>query len=195
MAAFFTAPATQVFLSKVDAKTMFNRHYSKITPHPDLTWEHFPAGPNGFFRAPALLTGAREALLIDGGFTLPDGRALAEAIKASGKTLGTIYVTQSDPDYYFSLGPIKTAFPDAKVVAAAATVDAIRASVQNKLDIWGPQLKENGPQKLPTSWSPLSSPSQASVSKAPKSRSSRRRPLPIGAISTSRRSRPCSAVS
>lgn len=34
-----------------------------------LTWQHFPAGPNGFFRAPVLLSGSTEALLIDGGFT------------------------------------------------------------------------------------------------------------------------------
>ena len=30
-----------------------------------LSWTHFPAGPNGFFRAPVLLSGPTEALLID----------------------------------------------------------------------------------------------------------------------------------
>jgi len=95
-----------------------------------------------------LLSGAKEAILIDGGFSLPDGRAVAEAIKASGKTLTTIYISQSDPDYYFSLGPIKAAFPSAKVIAASATIAAIRASVEKKLAVWGPQLKENGPQQL-----------------------------------------------
>ena len=64
-----------------------------------LQWKHFPAGEHGFFRAPVLLSGAKEAILIDGGFTLPDGRAVADAIKASGKTLTTIYISQSDPDY------------------------------------------------------------------------------------------------
>lgn len=113
-----------------------------------LTWKHFPAGQNGFFRAPVLVSGATEALLIDGGFTLPDGKAVAEAIKATGKTLTTIYISQSDPDYYFSLGPIKAAFPDAKVIAASATVDAIKTSIEKKLAVWGPQLKENGPQAL-----------------------------------------------
>lgn len=113
-----------------------------------LQWKHFPAGDKGFFRAPVLLSGAKEAILIDGGFSLPDGRAAAEAIKASGKTLTTIYVSQSDPDYYFSLGPIKAAFPAAKVIAASDTIAAIRASVQKKIDTWAPQLKENGPQKL-----------------------------------------------
>ncbi|MEW4398704.1 MBL fold metallo-hydrolase [Agrobacterium tumefaciens] len=113
-----------------------------------ITWQAFPAGQNGFFRAPVLLSGATEAVLIDGGFTLPDGKAVAEAIKASGKTLTTIYISQSDPDYYFSLGPIKAAFPDARVIAASATVDAIKASVEKKLAVWGPQLRENGPQTL-----------------------------------------------
>jgi len=113
-----------------------------------LTWKHFPAGQNGFFRAPVLVSSANEAVLIDGGFTLPDGKALADAIKATGKKLTTIYISQSDPDYYFSLGPIKVAFPDAKVIAASATVDAIKASVEKKLAVWGPQLKENGPQTL-----------------------------------------------
>jgi glyoxylase-like metal-dependent hydrolase (beta-lactamase superfamily II) len=113
-----------------------------------LTWTHFPAGESGFFRAPVLLTGATEAVLIDGGFTLEDGRKLADAIKATGKRLTTVYVSQSDPDYYFSLAPVREAFPGARVVAAEATVAAIRANVQKKLDVWGPKLKDNGPQSL-----------------------------------------------
>lgn len=113
-----------------------------------LSWRHFPAGEHGFFRAPVLISGAKEAVLIDGGFTLSDGRAVAEAITASGKQLTTIYVSQSDPDYYFGLAPIKAAFPNAKVIAAAATVAAITANVEKKLATWGPQLKENGPQTL-----------------------------------------------
>jgi glyoxylase-like metal-dependent hydrolase (beta-lactamase superfamily II) len=113
-----------------------------------LNWKHFPAGEHGFFRAPVLITGAKDAILIDGGFTFPDGKALVEAIKATGKELTTIYITQSDPDYYFSLAPIKAAFPSAKVIAASATVEAIKGSVDKKLAVWGPQLKENGPQTL-----------------------------------------------
>lgn len=112
-----------------------------------LTWRHFPADEAGFFRAPVLLTGPSEALLIDGGFTLGDGQAVARAITATGKRLTTVYVSQSDPDYYFSLGPIQAAFPDARIVAARETVAAIEASVQKKLDVWSPKLGANGPQK------------------------------------------------
>lgn len=115
---------------------------------PALTWTHFPAGEKGFFRAPVLISGATEAVLIDGGFTFPNGKDVADAIKATGKTLTTIYVSQSDPDYYFSLKPIVEAFPDARVTAASATLAAITASVEKKIAVWGPQLKENGPQSM-----------------------------------------------
>jgi glyoxylase-like metal-dependent hydrolase (beta-lactamase superfamily II) len=113
-----------------------------------LNWKHYPAGPNGFFRAPVLVSGPTEVVLIDGGFTLSDGRALVEAIREGGKRLTYVYISQSDPDYYFGLGPIKEAFPDARIVAATETVAAIRASVEKKIAVWGPQLKENGPQTL-----------------------------------------------
>lgn len=111
-----------------------------------LRWQAFPAGPNGFFRAPVLIEGPTEAVLIDGGFTLPDGKALAEAIKATGKNLTTIYISQSDPDYYFGLRPVVEAFPNARVLAASDTVAAIQANVDGKLAVWGPQLGPAGPQ-------------------------------------------------
>ncbi|OCP01709.1 MULTISPECIES: MBL fold metallo-hydrolase [unclassified Ensifer] len=113
-----------------------------------LEWRYFQANEAGFDRTPVLLTGESEAILIDGGFTLSDGRAVAEAIRATGKRLTTIYVSCNDPDFYFSLKPVVEAFPDAKVIAASATVEAIKANVEGKLETWGPQLKDNGPQTL-----------------------------------------------
>ncbi|WP_127558523.1 MBL fold metallo-hydrolase [Saccharospirillum alexandrii] len=113
-----------------------------------LSWQHFAAGEQGFYRAPVLLSGTREAVLIDAGFTLSDGQAVADAIQQSGKQLTTIYISQSDPDYYFSLAPIQAAFPEAQIIAASATIAAIQGNVAKKLETWGPQLKENGPQTL-----------------------------------------------
>lgn len=113
-----------------------------------LQWRYFQADEAGFDRTPVLLFGESEAILIDGGFTLSDGRAVAEAIRATGKRLTTIYVSCNDPDFYFSLKPVVEAFPDAKVIAASATVSAIKANVEGKLQTWGPQLKDNGPQTL-----------------------------------------------
>ena len=112
-----------------------------------LQLKHFPSDENGFSRAPVLLAGEKEVILIDGGFTLSDGRALAQAIAESGKTLTTIYISQSDPDYYFGLGPVREAFPNAQILAAPETLMAIAANVDKKLSVWGPQLKDNGPQR------------------------------------------------
>ncbi|QZC93132.1 hypothetical protein K2E96_19205 [Pseudomonas sp. ERGC3:05] len=109
-----------------------------------LIWQHLPTDSQVFFRAPVLISGEREAILIDGGFTLSDGKL----IRNSGKVLTTIYICQSDPDYYFSLQPIKAAFPEARIIAALATIAAIKDSVEIKLATCGPQLKENGPQTL-----------------------------------------------
>src|SRR4051812_31863845 len=119
-----------------------------MAAHTGLTWKHFPAGEHGFFRAPVLISGMRDAVLIDAGFTFPDGRALADAIKANGKKLTTIYISQSDPDYYFGLKPIKAAFPEARILAASAAIAAIKKSIAKKLATWGPQLKDAGPQTL-----------------------------------------------
>lgn len=113
-----------------------------------LAWTFFQANEAGFRRTPVLLTGEKDAILIDGGFTLSDGKAVAAAIKATGKNLTTIYVSCNDPDYYFSLRPIVEAFPKAAVIAKPVTVAAIKANVEAKLGVWGPQLKENGPQTL-----------------------------------------------
>lgn len=136
-----TVAATGVASAMMDSKIA-------MAAKSDLTWKHFPAGENGFFRAPVLISGAKEAILIDAGFTFPDGKALVDAIKASGKKLTAIYVSQSDPDYYFGLTPLKAAFPEVRVIAASATIAAIKGSVDKKLATWGPQLKENGPQTL-----------------------------------------------
>ena len=121
---------------------------SALAAKSNLHWKHFPAGEHGFFRAPVLISGAQDAILIDGGFTFPDGKALVESIKATGKNLTTIFISHSDPDYYFSLKPIKAAFPDVRIIAASSTIEAIKGSVEKKLATWGPQLKENGPQTL-----------------------------------------------
>lgn len=113
-----------------------------------VAWQYFQADEAGFRRTPVLLTGESDAILIDGGFTLSDGSKVAEAIKATGKQLKTIFISCNDPDYYFSLRPIVEAFPDAAVIAKPVTVEAINANVQSKLDTWSPQLLDNGPKTL-----------------------------------------------
>ncbi len=113
-----------------------------------FTWTALRGDQNDFFRAPVILSGANDAILIDGSFNYGGGAAVVEALQASGKNLTMIYVTVNDPDYYFSLKPIVEAFPEARVVASSETVALIREKAQGKLDTWGPVLGEYGPQTL-----------------------------------------------
>lgn len=113
-----------------------------------LEWAGWRGDERDFFRAPVLVTGDDEAILIDGSFTYPAGRALVAEIKATGKRLTTIFVSCSDPDYYFSLKPVVQAFPEARVIAASETVALMKKKAEGKLAVWGPKLGENGPQTL-----------------------------------------------
>ena len=95
-----------------------------------------------------IVSGKTEVVLIDAQFQRNDAEVLVQKIKATGKKLTTVYISHSDPDYYFGLDVIKVAFPDARIVATAQTVAAIRASKDRKLAYWGPILKGNAPEKV-----------------------------------------------
>ena len=98
--------------------------------------------------ASVIVSGEREAILVDAQFQRNDAETLVQRIKDSGKTLTTVYVSHSDPDYYFGLDTIQAAFPDAKIVATPQTVAAIKTNMDGKLAYWGPILKDNAPHKL-----------------------------------------------
>jgi glyoxylase-like metal-dependent hydrolase (beta-lactamase superfamily II) len=100
------------------------------------------ASPEGFLVNSTLVMGQKDALLIDAQFTLGDGKKVADAIKASGKTLTTVYVTHAHPDHYFGFSSVKEAFPNAKLVALPATVEEIRATWEGKVKQWKPMYKD-----------------------------------------------------
>jgi glyoxylase-like metal-dependent hydrolase (beta-lactamase superfamily II) len=95
-----------------------------------------------------IVSGAHDAVLIDAQFQRNDAEALVRKLKAGGKKLTTVYVSHGDPDYYFGLDVIQSAFPDARIVATAPTVAHIKATMDGKLAYWGPILKDNAPRKL-----------------------------------------------
>ncbi|CAJ0704603.1 MBL fold metallo-hydrolase [Ralstonia wenshanensis] len=114
-----------------------------------LHLEVYNPGDKGVFPVSSeIITGAHEAVLIDAQFQRSDAQALVQKLKASGKTLTTVYISQSDPDYYFGLDVIRAAFPKAKIVATPQTVAAIKTSMNGKLAYWGPILKDNAPKTL-----------------------------------------------
>jgi ribonuclease BN (tRNA processing enzyme) len=106
----------------------------------NLTLDIYNAPENSFGVASVIVSGKTDAVLIDAQFTLADAEKVAQQIKSSGKKLTTIYVSHTDPDFYFGLEVFKKYFPEVTAYASPATVESIKATAQKKLDVWGGRL-------------------------------------------------------
>lgn len=114
-----------------------------------LKTEVYNPGAKGIFEVSStLVTGARDAVLINAQFSTVDARNLVDLIKASGKRLTTIYISHGDPDFYFGLVTLVTAFPEAKVLATPQTIAHINKSAEGKLKYWGPILAVGAPSRI-----------------------------------------------
>jgi glyoxylase-like metal-dependent hydrolase (beta-lactamase superfamily II) len=107
-----------------------------------LTTTTYTGSQGGFLVDSTLVAGDKEAILIDGQFTLSDAHRLVAMIMESGKTLTTVYVTHSHPDHYFGLNVIKQAFPKVKIVATPATVKEVKATWAGKVKQWAPMYRD-----------------------------------------------------
>ncbi|MGE8502361.1 MAG: MBL fold metallo-hydrolase [Pseudomonas sp.] len=94
-----------------------------------------------------LISGEKDAILVDAQFSNREAQALVERIRASGKRLTTIFISHGDPDYYFGLDVLTRAYPEAKVLATPATVAYIEKTRAPKLAYWGPILKDSAPAR------------------------------------------------
>jgi glyoxylase-like metal-dependent hydrolase (beta-lactamase superfamily II) len=103
---------------------------------------------NGFLVTSTLLTGEKEAILVDAQFNASNAYRVVADVLESGKKLTMIYVSHAHPDHYFGLEIVKRAFPGAKVVATKATVAEMKGTAKKKLAFWGPQLGANAPTKI-----------------------------------------------
>ena len=77
-----------------------------------------------------LIYGERDAVLVDGLLTAAQGEALADWIKAHGKTLTTIYATHAHPDHFFGTAMVLQKFPQARFVALPAVVAKMRTAIE-----------------------------------------------------------------
>jgi glyoxylase-like metal-dependent hydrolase (beta-lactamase superfamily II) len=109
---------------------------------PQLTLQVITGSPEGFLANSALITGEKDAVLIDAQFTLADAKKVVDAIQASQKHLTTVYVTHWHPDHYFGFVALKQAFPDAKLVALPTTVKEIQETWESKVKQWQPLYKD-----------------------------------------------------
>lgn len=106
----------------------------------NLKLQIYNASENSFGVASVIVSGKTDAVLIDAQFTLADAEKVAQEIKNSGKKLTTIYISHTDPDFYFGLEVFKKYFPEVTAYASPATIESIKTTAQKKLDIWGGRL-------------------------------------------------------
>lgn len=101
--------------------------------------------PDGFVVNSHLIKGEKEAVLVDGQFFSAEAQKVVDMVKASGKTLTTVFMTHAHPDHYIGMDVIHTAFPDAKYVTTAAVL----ADYDAKKDGTLAYLQMNFPGQVP----------------------------------------------
>ncbi|OYU92840.1 MAG: MBL fold metallo-hydrolase [Burkholderiales bacterium PBB5] len=106
----------------------------------------YNADGNSFHVNAVVLSGAKEALVIDTGFTRADALRVAANVLDSGKTLKAIFISNADPDFYFGAEVLKAQFPQAQVLTTPAVRDKIQAKLAGKVAFWGPKMGVNAPQ-------------------------------------------------
>ncbi|MEB0207582.1 MBL fold metallo-hydrolase [Pseudomonas sp. CCC3.1] len=122
--------------------------HAAAAPAP-LTLDVYNPGAEAIFPVSSVLvSGEKDAILVDAQFAKGQAQQLVDKIRASGKHLTTIYISHGDPDYYFGLETLTKAFPEANVLATAPTVEHINQTKDAKLAFWGPKMGADVPNQL-----------------------------------------------
>jgi len=116
-------------------------------PDPDLVLEvaTYRASETSAHLNAHLITGRRDALLVDATMTVSDATTLADWIAQTGLRLRTIFITNSQPDKYLGLPVLVARFPEAKVVATPEVVADIEARGPGYLE----RLRERYGDEIP----------------------------------------------
>ena len=97
-----------------------------------------------------LISGERDAVLVDTFLSEQHSKELADWVVASGKNLTTIYVTHAHGDHFLGLGLLLERFPAARAVAVAPAVAAIRDQIKPEFmkSFWEPRFPGQLPSHL-----------------------------------------------
>ncbi len=89
-----------------------------------------------------LISGERDAVLVDTPITIEQARALANWVVASGKNLTTVYATHGHGDHFFGTSTVLERFPSARFVARPEVIKVMRqqASPESLATFWNPRF-------------------------------------------------------
>jgi glyoxylase-like metal-dependent hydrolase (beta-lactamase superfamily II) len=112
-----------------------------------LSYDVIPTSETSMHANMTLVSGERDAVLIDVPFSRADAFRVVARILDSGKTLRAILITHDHPDHFFGLDVLADEFPDADILAAPIVVADMTRSVPIKFDRWSDDLGTNAPHR------------------------------------------------
>jgi glyoxylase-like metal-dependent hydrolase (beta-lactamase superfamily II) len=97
-----------------------------------------------------LISGERDAVLVDALLTVGQAHDLVEWIDRHGKNLTTVYITHGHGDHWFGLGAVLDLFPDARAFALPAAIEQMRAGSTPEFfeAFWTPRFDGKLPREL-----------------------------------------------
>lgn len=107
----------------------------------------FTSTAHGYAVTSTLVYGDKELLLIDPQFLLSEARQVVDKIKATGRTLTTIYSTHAHPDHFLGVAAILEAFPDARYVALPQVRERIVTAWPARRNFWFPTYGDDLPSE------------------------------------------------
>ena len=148
-----------------DARSMYGQsdrsaaNSGRAIKNTSLTWEVFlapsipaiaPDVPPGETARPwppissTLISGERDAVLVDTPITVEQSRALVNWLVARGKNLTTIYATHGHGDHFFGTSTVLERFPGARFVARPEVIQIMRqqASPESLETFWNPRFPD-----------------------------------------------------
>lgn len=112
-----------------------------------LDYKVIPTSPVSMVANVTLITGEKEAVLVDVPFARSDAMRVAAEVLDSGKSLKAIIITHDHPDHFFGLDVLQDAFPDAKIIANPVAAKDMARSIPIKFKRWSGQLGTNAPKR------------------------------------------------
>ena len=123
-----------------------------VTKRQGLTRD-LPPGKEQWMWVPTsatLISGERDAVLVDTFLTVEQSDALVKWVASSGKNLTTIYITHGHGDHFFGLAALLDRFPGARAVATSGVVKVMRqqASPESVASFWNARYPGQIPERL-----------------------------------------------
>jgi glyoxylase-like metal-dependent hydrolase (beta-lactamase superfamily II) len=124
-----------------------------VTPGIPVATHDLPPGAQQRVFSPSsatLISGQRDAVLVDALLTVEQAYTLGEWVAAHGKRLTTIYVTHGHGDHFFGLGTLLDRFPNARAVATPAVVRRMHQQTEPTFlaSFWRAQFPGQLPNRL-----------------------------------------------